>query len=516
MIKDSTGRIWYRSLYWRIAVGFVALLAAVLAAQALLFLWLTDRRVTSPSIRNPQQLADHVARDLSAALANDPSIDLHAHITNQFGRERQPFVVVMRDGRRLTNRPGMLPPAFPGPSGRTRRSERLRGTDASPSTETDRPEDPPPKAGSEPDPPRRPGRPEGSRFRGGRGGAGGVVTAPIVVGDAQIGVVAVPTGRTPVGVLLRELGPTLMWSGLILLGAGAVIAAAVIFRPAQRRLRSLQQAALALGEGRTDVRADETGGDEVAALAAAFNRMAGDLQTRAAALARSDDARRQLLADVSHELMTPLTAIRGYVETLAMPALASDDANRSRYLDIVNRETHKLETIVGDLLELARLDGGGGDVVMERVPVAELISRVRDRHEPSLRSRRIAADTSVVPPDLHVRGDAHRLEQALQNLAANAIRHTPEGGRIELRAEVHDGGVRIAVRDSGPGIASEHLPHVFDRFYKADPSRAATGQSGSGLGLSIVRAIVQRHGGSVTAANAPTGGAVFEIVLPAA
>ena len=506
-------RIWYRSLYWRIAVGFVALLAAVLAAQALLFLWLTDRFVTSPSIRNPQQLADYVARDVSAALANDPAIDLQAHIANQFGRERQPFVVVLRDGRRVTNRPGMLPPGFPGPGVRARRSERLRGMETSAPTATDRAEEPPPNEGPEQVPaPRRP--PEGSRFRAVRAGPGGVVTAPIVVADAQVGVVAVPTGRTPVGVLLRELGPTLMWSGLILLGAGALLAAAVIFRPTHKRLRSLEQAALALGEGRTDVRADETGGDEVAALAAAFNRMAGDLETRAAALARSDEARRQLLADVSHELMTPLTAIRGYVETLAMPALAADDRNRSRYLDIVHRETHKLEAITGDLLDLARLEGGGGDLVMERVPVAELISRVLDRHEPSLRGRRITVDAGVAPPDLHVRGDAHRLEQALQNVAANAIRHTPEGGRIELRADLHDGRVRITVRDSGPGIAREHLPHVFDRFYKADPSRAASAQSGSGLGLSIVRAIVQRHGGSVTAANAPAGGAIFEIFLP--
>ena len=483
-MKDGE-RIWYRSLYWRIAVGFVALLAAVLAAQALLFLWLTDRFVTSPSIRNPQQLADDVARDVSAALANEPAIDLQAHIASQFGRERQPFVVVLRDGRRLTNRPGMLPPGFPGPGGRARRPERLRGMETP------------------------------SRFRGARAGPGGVVTAPIVVADAQVGVVAVPTGRTPVGVLLSELGPTLMWSGLILLGTGALLAAAVIFRPTHKRLRSLEQAALALGEGRTDVRADETGGDEVAALAAAFNRMAGDLETRAAALARSDEARRHLLADVSHELMTPLTAIRGYVETLAMPALAADDRNRSRYLDIVNQETHKLEAIIGDLLDLARLEGGGGDLVMEKVPVAELISRVLDRHEPSLRGRRITVGAGVAPPDLHVRGDAHRLEQALQNVAANAIRHTPDGGRIELRAGVHEGRVRITVRDSGPGIASEHLPHVFDRFYKADPSRAASAQSGSGLGLSIVRAIVQRHGGSVTAANAPTGGAIFEVLLPA-
>ena len=513
-------RIWYRSLYWRIAVGFIALLAVVLALQALLFLWLTDRLVTSPSIRNPQQLADYVARDLSAALAQDLSTDLQAYVSERFAGDRQPFVVVMRDGRRLTNRPGALPPGFPaGGGGRARRPERQRLPDGSPPVEGARPDLP---AGDPPSPelrPRQSGRSEGPWPRGGRGGPGGAMFAPVVVGDARVGFVAVPSGPMPIGVLLRELGPTLIWSGLALLAVGAALAAAVIFRPTHKRLRSLQDAARALGEGRTDVRADETGGDEVAALAATFNRMASDLDARAAALARSDEARRQLLADVSHELMTPLTAIRGYVETLSIPALAADDANRRRYLDVVDQETHKLEAIIGDLLDLARLEGGGGDLVMERVPVTELFARIRDRHEPRLRGRSITLDVRVVPPDLHLRADAHRLEQALQNIAANAIRHTPDGGRIELRADIEgvgDGRVRIAVRDTGPGIADEHLPHVFERFYKGDPSRTASRQSGSGLGLSIVQAIVQRHGGSISAANAPGGGAVFEMILPAA
>ena len=114
-----------------------------------------------------------------------------------------------------------------------------------------------------------------------------------------------------------------------------------------------------MGEGRTEVRANESGGDEVSALASAFNTMAADLETRAAALADSDRARRQLLADVSHELMTPLSAIRGYVETLGMTELKIDDETRAKYLDIAHQETHKLEAIIGELLDLARLEGGG-------------------------------------------------------------------------------------------------------------------------------------------------------------
>ena len=133
----------------------------------------------------------------------------------------------------------------------------------------------------------------------------------------------------------------------------------LIFRPTHQRLRSLEDAARALGDGRTDVRANESGGDEVSALSATFNPMAADLHARAVALAESDRARRQLLADVSHELMTPLSAIRGYVETLGMRELTLDDGNAATYLEIAHQETHKLEAIIGDLLDLARLEGGG-------------------------------------------------------------------------------------------------------------------------------------------------------------
>src|SRR5262249_32735833 len=138
--------------------------------------------------------------------------------------------------------------------------------------------------------------------------------AEVFIDGVRSGIVAVPRFPPPREVGLREVGPTLAWVGIALFSAGAAVMALLIFRPSHRRVRSLEEAAKALGEGRTDVRANESGGDEVSALSKAFNRMAGDLQARADALAEADRVRRQLLADVSHELMTPLSAIRGYVE----------------------------------------------------------------------------------------------------------------------------------------------------------------------------------------------------------
>jgi signal transduction histidine kinase len=502
--------VWFRSLYWRIASGFIAMLAILLVLQGAQFLWLTGRFADSLSSRTPQQLADQIGRDLSEALSENAALNLEGFIRERYGDVSQPFLVVLRDGRRASNRPNALPPGFgerpprrggpPPGSGPFPGEPNFGGRGGDERMRT-----PPP--GDRPPPPdfvrrRSGGRPPFPHF------------SPIVVNSEQIGYAAVPSGPPPVEVMLRELGPTLIWSGLGLLGMGSAVLALAIFGPARRRLRSLEDAARAVGEGRTDVRADERGGDEVSVLARTFNQMAAELETRADALAVSDRARRQLLADVSHELMTPLTAIRGYTQTLAMPQVTVDTSTRARYLDIVDRETYKLEAIIGDLLDLAKLEGGGSTLTREPVAVSELFDRVVERHDPTLQARDISIDTEV-DDELDVDGDAQRLEQALQNVASNAIRHTPDGGRIELRAEQQGEQVRITVRDTGPGIPAEHLPHVFDRFYKADASRTATGSaSGSGLGLSIVRAIVERHGGTVTASNAPEGGAIFEIRLP--
>jgi two-component system OmpR family sensor kinase len=472
--------VWYRSLYWRIAFGFIALLAILLLAQGVLFLWLTDRFVGSSS-RTPSQLAALVAAEVATELERHPDLDVEQFVRTRFSHIYQPFLVMLRDGRRGSNRPTALPPEL----GRALEA-RMHGG----------------------------GMPrEGFSRRGGPRIP--LEFEPILIRGEQTGVVAVPATPPPVSVALKELGPTLTWFGLGILAVGATVTALLIFRPAHNRLRTLEQAARALGEGRTDVRATEAGGDEVSSLARTFNRMAADLDSRASALTESDRTRRQLLADVSHELMTPLSAIRGYVETLGMPDVPLDTDTRRHYLGIVEEETHKLEAIIGDLLDLARLEGGGDTLRVEPVSVADLFKRVSDRHLPVMRDRGVVLEQQIAPGTPEIRGDAARLEQALQNLASNAIRHTPPGGRVVLEAAPVDNAVRIVVRDTGAGIPPEHLPRVFDRFYKVDAARSGTiVPSGSGLGLSIVRAIVERHGGSVTASNAADGGAMFELLVP--
>ena len=527
--------VWYRSLYWRIAVGFVALLSTLLVAQGLVFAWLTGRMTDVFPSRSPAQVSAAMANDVAEAL-RDAQIDVGASINSRYGGSFRGFVVVLADGRSFESQrvppPAGLERAARGlllaarPDLDTGRS-RGRGRDGrggpdrgSPGTSRNRGEDGPGVA-ARGDGGGRGSTPEG---RGGRGGflfggrgdsSGGVEFARVVLNGQVMGVVGVPVKPPPLYVTLGALGPTLAVVALVLLAAGTAIAALVIGGPTRRRLQQLQEAALALGAGRPGVRAPESGGDEVTSLSRAFNEMASQLDSRNAALEHADRTRRQLLADVSHELMTPLSAIRGYVETLSMHDLQIDEARRSRYLGIVSEEASRLEHIIGDLLDLARLEGGGGAFRVERVSVDQLLDRVRDRHGPILADKGITLSTRRAPELETVMGDPNRLEQALQNLVANALRHTPPSGSVSVEVSRRGGEVVMAVQDTGSGIPLEHLPHLFDRFYKADESRTGTEvPSGSGLGLSIVQAIVARHGGRVTAANAPDGGARFEVLLP--
>jgi two-component system sensor histidine kinase BaeS len=334
--------------------------------------------------------------------------------------------------------------------------------------------------------------------------------APIVQNDAVIAVVWVPP-LTGLRRFADAVGTPLALGVLLLLVGGTALAALVIFRPAQARLRAVEDAARRFGEGDLTARAPAVGGDEVAAVADAFNRMATDLAARQAQLVEADRARRQLLADVSHELMTPLTAIRGYAETLALPQFLPTSKEGLRAVKVIQEEGERIERLVGDLLDLARFEAGGTSLAQEKMDVDEIFERVSERHAKSAQERNVEI---VIDPhdDIRMMADPHRLEQAVQNLAANALRHTPPGGSVHLGARRADGQVFITVSDTGIGIPEEHLPHVFDRFYKADQSRSQAG--GSGLGLSIVKAIVERHGGTVSVRSRQGVETVFELSFP--
>jgi signal transduction histidine kinase len=559
---------WHKSLYWRIAIGFVLFLAAMLVVQAMLFVWVVARSGRTVPGQSPMRFSETVALDLADALAREPELDVARYVREQYAQVTHPFFVMLADGTMITSGSATFPDALQriARARLQRRVDRPEGPRFEPGTRAEGPRlerggrgdfprfepggpgggpgeqpkfepgnrgDAPPRdtpyfgRGFRGDGPERDGPPFGRRPRGeglDRGtGFRFVRPTPIVVAGRLAGVVVVPPDA-PFTTVLRRFAPMLSAVAVGVLVVGTIAASSLIFGPPRRRLRQLETAARRVGAGDLSARAPARGGDEIAAVAAAFNTMADDLTARADALAASDKARRQLLADVSHELTTPVTAMRGYLETLSMPELALDETTKARYLQIIGDETARLERIIGDLLELARLEGGGGTMIMSDVAVADLFERVAARHERACEQQQVTLVQSIEPGAGLVRGDRDRLEQALQNLAGNALRYTPPGSTLRLSAARADGAVALSVEDEGPGIAPEHLPHIFDRFYKAESSRTVTwsadaGESaasnGSGLGLSIVKAIVERHGGKISVESRP-GRTVFRFTLQSA
>jgi two-component system, OmpR family, sensor histidine kinase BaeS len=242
--------------------------------------------------------------------------------------------------------------------------------------------------------------------------------------------------------------------------------------------------------------------------------MTGRLAAARRELDRADRQRRRLLADITHELSTPLTSIRGYVETLLDPGVPMSDEERTGSLRDVLEEAERLDLLISDLFDLARLEAGATPLRPVRLDWAELCRNTARRFETAFRDAGLALRWSGEPETAWVRADGRRLEQVAENLLVNALRYVPAGGTVtlSLARAAEPGRFRCTVSDDGPGLAAGDLPHVFERFWRADAVRASRG---SGLGLAIVSEIVQRHGGTVAAAPVIPHGIAFSIELPA-
>lgn len=270
-------------------------------------------------------------------------------------------------------------------------------------------------------------------------------------------------------------------------------------------------ARMARGDLTTRVRGD--GVVELQRLAEAFNTMAGQLEAAAQERVETERARRDLITAVSHDLRTPLASLRALAEALS-DGVVDDPEGVRRYLALMTGETERLNLLIDDLFELARLESGALRLDRAPSPVQDLISETLERMAAQAGQKGLRLDGAVIgdPPPVLI--DGQQMTRVLLNLVQNAIRHTPADGSVTLRARVAGDLVMLEVRDTGEGIAAADLPRVFDRFYRGDPARVR--DAGAGLGLAIARGIVEAHGGRIWVESEPGRGTRFALTLPTA
>ena len=310
----------------------------------------------------------------------------------------------------------------------------------------------------------------------------------------------------------------LRWSLIVLAGVLglALVAGALFFRVLTRRLRRLSQKMEEFGARGFEGEPPAPQGDEIERLERMFARMSERIEAQIAVLQDSDSYRREVISNVSHDLRTPLAAIQGYLETLQMKEDTLSDAERRQYLATATRQAQRLNRLVSELFELARLESGALEMQIEEFSLAELVQDVTQGFQLAAQEKAVLLETDLGEARPFVRGDIGLIERAMENLIGNALRHTPSGGRVGvvLMSEVNRALVRIA--DTGGGIAPDELPHIFERYYRA-PRVAGQEPTGSaGLGLAITRRIVELHGGAIQAQSAPGEGATFTLDLPVA
>jgi signal transduction histidine kinase len=313
--------------------------------------------------------------------------------------------------------------------------------------------------------------------------------------------------------------PALLLSALV-----AGISGIIVSRSLGRRLSPLEQTARKMADGDLTLRIEDTSPDEIGRVGQAFNQMAGKFQESLQALKTEKGrveallhARRDLVANISHDLRTPIASLAAHLETLSEHPERLDT-----YLPVLSEGTDRVSGLIDDLFELSRLDARELELDLSPVALCDVIERVVTTYKRlAWEQRRIVLEACLpdaLPP---VHADAQRAEQVLVNLVANALRFTPEGGIVTIEAEVRPQAVEVRVSDTGIGIPPEDLPHIFERSYRGDRARTLPRPadrlgSGSGLGLAIVKGLVEAMGGTVDATSASGEGTCVRFLLPLA
>ena len=294
--------------------------------------------------------------------------------------------------------------------------------------------------------------------------------------------------------------------GILLAALGAValalVVAAVLSRQLVAPIRRLTQAARGISEGDLSQRVEASGGDEVGQLAVTFNQMAEKLET-------GEAQRRRLLADIAHELRNPLSTIQGNLEGMLDGVLPLEPEQVATVYD----QTLLLSRLIEDLRLLSLAQAGQLPLERTEIDVESLVESVVDDFRPLAEINQVSLETELAHPLPRISVDRDRMGQVLANLISNALRYVPDSGRIKIAAVSINGNVEMSVSDNGSGISDDDLPHLFERFYRADMSRSRSA-GGSGLGLAIAKELVEAHGGSIRVESTPGEGSRFFFTIP--
>ena len=328
---------------------------------------------------------------------------------------------------------------------------------------------------------------------------------PIVVDGNQVGTLLFVTAvdDAPLrATFLDAVDDAVLVAG-ISAGGLALLLGTLLFLAITQPLQKLRTAAEQIADGDLSVRADVRAKNELGTVAEAFNHMAAGLH-------RQQQLRHQMVADIAHELRTPISVIQGTLEAMLDGVLKPEPAE----LHDLHNETRRLARLVEDLRTLSLADAGQLPLVRQPVDPADVAAGVVSRMQPLAEIRSITLDASIEQALPAVNADSDRMAQVLTNLIDNALRYTPPGGHVNVRAWRANGHVNIAVADNGPGIPAEDLPNLFERFWRGEKSRNRH-SGGSGLGLAIAREIVELHEGTIDVDSGPGEGCTFTISLPA-
>jgi len=305
---------------------------------------------------------------------------------------------------------------------------------------------------------------------------------------------------------------TALWGlGLVLLATAAV--GLFFFRRLTQRLRAMQNVVSQFESGEYGQRMDIESEDEIGRLAECFNEMADTLTATLQELRNADQMRRELIANVSHDLRSPLASIQGYLETIHIKEGDLDHAERQRYVSTALRNAQRLNSLVSSLFELSKLESKQIEPEREPFSLPELVQDIVVQYRPQAENRDIRLRVDIPDRRIQVVADIALIERVLTNLIDNALYYTPEGGRVGVRVTRQPDGICLSVEDTGPGIPDGDVPHIFDRFYRVDKSRDRE-RGGVGLGLAIAHTIVDLHEETLHVSSTVGEGTIFSFHLP--